>query len=438
MRKRWSGVGGLVAAALVLTACGGGGDGKASSASDSGKPSGEITVLTNRTDLVDTTFKDYAATFEKKYPDVKVKFEAITDYEGEVKIRLNTKDYGDVLLIPNAISPSQYADFFTPLGTVDELKGKYRFVQTEGTDKGKVYGLAQVGNAMGFVYNKNVWQQAGVTKDPTTPDEFLADLKAVKAKTGAIPYYTNYKDGWPLTQWTSGLASVDGDPNVNNALASDKAPWTAGKPLAVMDTLIYDIVQQKLSEPDPTTTNWEQSKGLLANGKISSMYLGSWAISQMQDAAKKAGTDPSEIGFMPFPAQVDGKFVSPVSGDYKVAVSRYSEHQAAARAWLDWFIDDSGYAASQGGVPTLKTGAMPDSLADFSKLGVDYLELAPAPAGKEGLLSDVDKASEVGIYQPDYRQEIVDAARGAKKESLDQIFTKLNGKWAQGVQTASS
>ena len=63
--------------------------------------SGTITVLTHRTDLVqDGTMKKYAAEFNKTYPKVKVEFEALTDYEGEVKIRMNTENYGDVLHDP--------------------------------------------------------------------------------------------------------------------------------------------------------------------------------------------------------------------------------------------------------------------------------------------------------------------------------------------------
>ena len=96
-----------VVMALALAACGGGaGSGGtsaiATSPSDPAKVSGDITVLTNRTDLVqDGTLKKYAAKFNKLYPNVKVTFQGITDYEGEVKIRMNTSNYGDVLLIPN-------------------------------------------------------------------------------------------------------------------------------------------------------------------------------------------------------------------------------------------------------------------------------------------------------------------------------------------------
>ena len=53
---------------------------------------------------------------------------------------------------------------------------KYRFVN-EQAYQGKDYGIAITGNANGFVYNKKIWTQAGITTDPKTPAEFLSDLK---------------------------------------------------------------------------------------------------------------------------------------------------------------------------------------------------------------------------------------------------------------------
>jgi raffinose/stachyose/melibiose transport system substrate-binding protein len=411
----------LVVGTLVLSACSSGGD----SGGSSDKPSGDITVLTQRTDIVDTVFADYKKKFEAKYPDVHVKFEAITDYEGEVRIRMNTKDYGDVLLIPNSITQDQLSTYFEPLGNTDDMAKKYRFTTEQAFD-GKTYGIAITGNAQGFVYNKKVWAAAGITSDPKTPDEFITDLQAIKAKTSVTPLYTNYKDGWPLTQWEANRGAVTNDPDEVNKLATDNAPWTAGKDHYIIDSLLYDVVKDGLTEADPTTTNWENSKKLLGDGKIATMMLGSWAIVQMQGAA----TNKADIGYMPFPVQVGGKFHSVISGDYKNAININSAHKAAARAWVDWFADESNYAVDQGGVPPLLTGSFPDTLADFKTAGVDYIELKPAPKGQEGLTSRIDAAAEIGLYDPKYRQLIVDAARGAKNETKDQIFADLNKQWA--------
>ncbi|WP_432825242.1 ABC transporter substrate-binding protein [Dactylosporangium sp. CA-092794] len=413
-----------LAGALALTGlagCGGGDTG------GDGKIGGEITVLTQRTDIVNTVFAGYKQTFEAKYPGTTVKFEAITDYEGEVRVRMNTKNYGDVLLIPNSVNTDQLPAFFEPLGTVDELKDKYRFVRTEQTYDGKVYGLAITGNAQGYVFNRKVWAQAGITQPPKSPEEFLAALKAIKDKTGAIPLYTNYKDGWPLGQWEGARGAISGDPDAAIKLARDDAPWGPGKEHYILDSLLYDAVKAGYTEPDPATTNWEQSKGLLGTGKIATMMLGSWSIVQMRQAAPS--TD--DIGYWPFPHQVDGKFYTVVGGDYKNAINRNSKNKATARAWIDWFTDESNYATDQGGVSALKNAAMPATLADLTAVKTEFIELNPAPPGEEGRADKIGNSAEIALYDGKYRQGIVDAARGAKNESKDQLFADLNKKWSQ-------
>src|SRR5258708_36526711 len=83
---------------------------------------GTITVVNHRTDLdKDGTLAKYSAAFTKLNPGVTVNWETMTDYEGEVATRMNTKDYGDVLNIPRSLSADKYPNFFTSLGTVDDL-----------------------------------------------------------------------------------------------------------------------------------------------------------------------------------------------------------------------------------------------------------------------------------------------------------------------------
>ena len=74
---------------------------------------------------------------------------------------------------------------------------------------------------------------------------------------------------------------------------------------------------------------------------------------------------------------------------------------------------------------------MSANLKDFEATGVQYLEMTPSPE-----LSDISKDSEVGIDQPDYYRELIDAARGASGQTKDQIFEQLNSKWATGVASA--
>ena len=424
MKKQIAGIVGMVALASGLTACGGSDD---PGSSQDGKVEGDIVVITNRTDIVDTVFADYKKTFEAKYPDVTVSFESSADYEGEITTRMSTEDYGDVLLIPNSVAPADLPDFFEPLGTVEELAKDYRFVETEQAYDGQSYGITITGNAQGIVYNKSVWTAAGLTDMPTTPEEFIEDMQAIKDETDAIPLYTNYSDGWPLAQWEQQRGGVSADPGAVNALADTDEPWAEGEEHFIIDSLLFDVVEAGLTEPDPLTTNWDESKAMLARGDVGTMVLGSWAISQVKGLAKK----PDDIGYMPFPNQVDGAFHSVTGGDYENGINVNSEHKAAARAWIDWFADESGYATDQGGLTPTLDGPMPATLADFEELGVEYFELEPAAPGEESLVNDIDQMSEIGLFDHAYRQLIVDAARGASGETKEEVFDDLNQKWTE-------
>ena len=392
---------------------------------DTSDLSGTITVLTNRTDIVDTDFVEYAARFNELYPNVEVEFEALTDYPGEVKIRMNTTDYGDVLLIPNEITPDQLGDFFEPLGTIDELDASYNFVNEKSFD-GTVYGLAVVGNAQGIVYNKAVFEAAGVPDIPRTPDEFLAAMQAIKDNTDSVPYYTNYAAGWPLVQWEGNRGSLSCNPDYSNELAYSDAPFTEGNDHYTLYKLMYDLVANELVEADPSTSDWETSKLLLGSGEIASMVLGSWSIVQMQDAAD----NPDDIGYMPFPGGGDG-VCSSAGGDWKMGINVNSENKAAARAWVDWFLHESGFANDQGGIPTVKGQPFPATLASFEALNVELMAQNPPPAGEEGWVDNIDAEAEIGLWAPPFRQRIVDAARGNTDESIEDIFADLNARWAE-------
>ncbi|QHT54991.1 carbohydrate ABC transporter substrate-binding protein [Cellulomonas sp. H30R-01] len=433
-QKRRTRVLAVAAATTVLAltaACSGGGGGN-EEANDDGDPAGAITVLTWRTDLVeDGTFDDYVEKFKAKYPDVtEVKVEGITDYEGEVKTRMSTDNYGDVLAIPGSVTPDQYADFFEPLGTQEEIGAEYQWINDKSFE-GQSYGIPVVGNVQGYVYNKRVWEEAGVTEFPDTPEAFLDALQKIKDNGVEIaPLYTNYKDGWPLSQWDGWLGAVTADPDWKNKIVESDTPWTADSDYGVVDGLIYQAVADGLTEADPTTTNWEESKRLLGTGQVATMVLGSWAIPQMQAAAEAAGEDPADIAYAPTPVKVDGKFHSVAGGDYNLGINVHSKNKATARAWIDWFNHESGFSESQAGLSPIIDGPVPAALEGFVA-EVELITLNPAPEGKEALFGDIDKASGIVTTDPKFRQQTIDDARSGAR-TIEQIFDDLNAKWAEG------
>lgn len=428
---------GLTALTLVLgllAGCGSKGDSGATNGGTSsdgltngGGVKGEITVITQRTDIVDTVFKEYAAEFNKEYPDVKVKFQALSDYEGQITVRMSSDDYGDVLLLPTSIPLVDTPQFFEPLGDLEEMSKEYIGLEERAVD-GIAYGIPTAVNFSGVLYNKKVFEDAGVTTAPRTPDDFLAALKAIKEKGDAIPLYTNYADGWPLTQWESVLTTVAGDVDyVNVTQPNTDDNFVPGQPHYELYKVMYDAVEQGLIEKDPTTTNWEASKSDLANGKIGAMVVGSWAIGQVQEQA----ANPDDIAYMPFPTNAK-EVIMPLADDYTLGINKHSKNKEAARAWIDWFIKKSGYPTEiAGGMSPVVGAALPETLKQFEGTDVKFELQTPAQAGQEGWVDKIDKDAEIGLWQPDFKKRIIEAAIGNRKESFDDIMKELNDAWVK-------
>ncbi len=246
------------------------------------------------------------------------------------------------------------------------------------------------------------------------------------------PLYTNYAAGWTLSNWDFVKAGVAGDMDYSFKMTSDKSPFDSGKPLNTIYNLLYTVTKDKLVEADPTTSDWEQSKVDLANGKIAVMVLGSWAVPQVQQANPD---NAKNIQLQAFPATAaDGKQYMTSAGDYNYGINVHSKHKEAARKLLDWLVNESDYAKDNGGIPTLKGAEYPDSLKSSQKAGVQIVEENQAPKGKESLFSDLNNESQLGIGTTDKeKQRIIDAALGNSKESFEDIMKDFNQRWSDAI-----
>ncbi len=407
--------------------------GDANTADNAEEPvSGKITFLTNRTDLdTDGTYEALIAKFNEEYPDVKVEVQSITDYAGELATRMQTTEYGDVLMIPDAVPSSAFSKYFEPFGTVEELSDKYQegYLYSKWYD-GQVYGLAYMCTVQGIVYNKAVFEQAGITELPKTPDEFLDCLQKIKDNTDAIPYYTNANSGWTLDQWEDHtFGTITGNANYkNNELPNDKAAFEEGSSHYVVAKLLYDIIDRGLCEADPTTCDWEASKLMMNNGGIGCMVLGSWAISQMKDA----GEHGDDVGYMPFPYTVDGKQYATSGTDYCYAINKNTKNMAAAKAFVKFMVEESGLALAQGGISLLKDDPMPDGLENFAD--VTFIVDKPATEENAGKLDTVQQDSGVTLYDNGQRLNgVVDIARGVSNQTFEAYMADLAAKWAGAI-----
>jgi ABC-type glycerol-3-phosphate transport system substrate-binding protein len=392
--------------------------------SSNGKLSGDITVLTHRTDMEDT-FAQYKKEFEEKYSGVTVNFESVTDYQNTLTTRMATKDYGDVLMIPANVSKIQYKDFFAPIGNKEELSKNYNYLDNF-EDNGIVYGLPTGANGTGFVYNDEVLKKAGITKLPESPEEFIQDLKLIKEKVqDAVPLYTNYVADWALTNWTSGSQIMfSGNTNYMNEMIYNKNEFAPGSPTYTSLKLLYDAVKNKYVEEDPTTSDWERSKQMMADGQIAFMALGSWAVGQIKALSKT----PDNIKFMPAPFRKDGKAYISVGPDYGMGVNKNSKNIELSKIFVKWFVER--YSQDSNMISPIKGAKLPDFL------GGEGIELVEAKTGTPQNTKDLDtvqKESLISLSDGKWVKTIIEIGLGNHKQTFEQYMEDLNSKWAKGV-----
>ncbi len=400
----------------------------------------KIKILTHRTDMVGDDYsgkswKDYVAEFNKIYPEITVEFEAITDYAEDSLLRLQGGDWGDIMMIP-AIDASELSNYFMPYGSVDQMKGAIRFATDKQYD-GVCYGVPSTGNAQGVLYNKAVFEKAGITTLPKTPEEFINDLTLIKEKTDAIPLYTNYAAGWTMGAWDAYIAgTATGDATyMNQKLAHTANPFADpgdGSHAYNVYKVLYDAVAKGLIEDDYSTTDWEGSKGMLNRGEIGTMVLGSWAYSQMQ----AAGDKPEDIGYMSFPITVNGKQYATAGPDYAFGINKDAsdENRMASLLFVKWMTNESGYSYNEGGIPiNAEDDKYPDLYAAFD--GVEYVSDEPALAGEEDLKDTLNSDSELSINSGGDKkvQAIIEHASNGDM-TFDQIMDSWNKAWTEAQE----
>ena len=389
-----------------------------------------IKFIHHKTDRAeDGTMDKMVAEFNKDFPGIKVEMEAITDYAEDSLLRLSTGDWGDVMFIP-AVDKSDLSGFFMPFDSLENLSKELNFVDAWEFE-GQCYGIPYMANAQGVLYNKKVFKDAGIDKLPTTPTEFLDDLKLIKEKTDAIPLYTNYAAGWTMGAWDAYIGIVT---NGDNTYMNQKFVHTAdpfkdpGDDTGIYNLyrILFDAVANDLIEDDYTTTDWEGCKGMLNRGEIGTMVLGSWAYAQMQEA----GDTPENVGYMPFPMTVGGKQYVSAGGDYNYCINAKAsdENKLASLIFVKWMVEKSDWCYNEGGYTVVKGGKNPDMYAAFD--GCEVTSDQPSKAGEETYLNDMNSESELSFNAGGNSkvQRIVEAA-ATGSETLDDIYADWTAKW---------
>ena len=185
--------------------------------------------------------------------------------------------------------------------------------------------------------------------------------------------------------------------------------------------LLYDLVENGYTEVGSESIAWWDSVVAVNEGRVGCAVVGTWALHDY----KTAGEYGNNIAFMPFPNTVDGKQYVTVTADYSYAVARNSENKEAAKAFVNFMLEESGYAFEHDTISILKSDPYPECYGDMTQTTV----LNTTSASDEAYAQYDALSSRLDLGSQDEYKRIIEAASGKSDESFDDIMTDWNERW---------
>ncbi len=220
--------------------------------------------------------------------------------------------------------------------------------------QGKNYGVPWDMGMVGFWYNKDLFEQAGIDAPPATWAEFLDDVQALK-DAGITPISIGEGDKWPGMHFWNYLATrICGQEKFETAMArtgsfSDPCFVEAG-------TKLQELLALEPFQEGFLGATHDEMQATFGNGQAAMELSGQWAPStQAANAADQVGVE--NLGLFGFPAVEGGAGAGTdvVGGGNGFAIGKNAEPEAIDFVkYLTSVENQTVIAANGSGIPVVK------------------------------------------------------------------------------------
>ncbi|MBS6194430.1 MAG: extracellular solute-binding protein [Clostridiales bacterium] len=359
-----------VMATSMLTACGGGEDKKDDGAKEDAKTedtadkgeteeSGEEIVLK----VFDAhaygldQYAEMAAKFEEEHPGVKIEVQhAANDSATLLQSRVNSGDVPDVFDVEAGTKAKMYYEYAYDWTEDTAVTEKFNedALATGMDDEGRVMSLPWTYENMGFLYNKDCFEKAGITELPTTVAELEEACKKLDA-AGITAFALPAKETWVLGQMaTHFMMDKELDAEGTTAAVTSGEKQFADMPNWNNLFKVLDLAMEY--GPDkPLEIDWETSENMLANGEAAIIHMGDWCQSTLDSFNPDAN-----LGFLPAPVGNGAEDTTLLSScNWTYIVNKDSEHLELAKEYCEYILTSEmgqyWMCDGVGAVPGVKT-----------------------------------------------------------------------------------
>ena len=158
------------------------------------------------------------------------------------------------------------------------------FSREQTSVDGVNYGLTYFDTTTDYymIYNKKLFEAAGITEVPTTFEAFEADCDAL-LESGVTPIYEPVADGWHQTMlWTGNAQVLDKlDPGIIDKLNNNETTFAENENMKTMLDQLNDLAQKGYFGDNYMSDEFASAEGYLASGEFAMCCLKPGAIANI-------------------------------------------------------------------------------------------------------------------------------------------------------------
>ena len=429
MKKGAALLAGVLAAAAVLSGCGGQGNNGSTTSADSAaaesttegkaKASGEkvtISLLSWNTDEIQGEF---IAGFEQENPNIKIDLQyvpPVQQYVDKFSVLAASGQMTDMFYIA-----AENKQEVISKGVAEDISDMEIFSRidpatsaTYGKD-GKIYGYSPDAWIGGIFYNKDLFEQAGIEKEPETWQDFVdcsAKLKAI----GVEPYLDDADNVHNLAQDLYQCSVISQEPDADVQINEGKATFQE-KYTEPLKLWYNDMIASGLYSQMALGLNSDQVIDMFANGEVAMMHGGPWNIAMIEQKNPELNYDIFGL------SDNSGNRVLPGAVNVGLSVSTTSEHKDACRAFIEYMARDENIVKWQ----KVTNNAIIVEGIDYT-MGTVFEKFKEDAVSGSFYLPQIVWNNSSGIYK-EFLSGIQDTITGA--DTIENIPVRLDEKQAE-------
>ncbi len=302
--------------------------------------------------------------YKEVEPDVTINYETTqNDYPTLLKVKLNSGEVPDIFSTTAGKEIEIYKEYSQDLSDqplMDTMLPSVKAAMADADGNG-MHGIAIKGNFFGLIYNKDLFEQAGITKFPETISELELAIEKLEAE-GITPFTSGFAEWWVFKHAFQHFMGAATD-NVSALIQQFENGESSMEEYPILyDNFFHfiDLVKEH-GDAKPLESSLNTEISSFATGRAAMIIgQGPW----VEDSIKEI--DPEiNIGFTGYPVSEDPADSQVITGaDQAVRISNSSEVLPEVLDFVNWwYTSDYGkkwFTDVAGVVPPVDVDAETD------------------------------------------------------------------------------